>query len=498
MDFDDVIADLQPRRLRLRRALVRAALRVPLPARSARWPRAACELALRSALEPWHVMGEEGAAGGTVRYVDSSLERLEVQGHRPERQRATSSPSTAARCRCSRPGASASSSCGVRYRAWQPPSALHPTIGVHAPLTFDLVDPGSERSLGGCRYHVAHPGGRSYDTFPVNAYEAESRRLARFFRIGHTPGRMEVEPAAAEPGVPVHARPAHVLTPCGGVRATRCAAACVGACPQLSHRRIQPSLALRNAPTADAAALLALRRGAAARRHSTNCATAAGEGRVHGDLREHWQRFFDAARRASGLGDARSRARRRVGRADPRRRRHATTCTPTAADPRRGRGRSSCCRCIVEAGRLGGDRAPAWCSARACCRRMLADVYGPQRAAARGAAAAGAGVSPPRLPAAAARRARRRAACTCTSSRFDLARGPDGRWWVVAQRTQAPSGLGYVLQNRLIVSRLFPEAFRELRVQHIASSYRRLLDTLHRRSPRAAGRATPRRRASCC
>jgi uncharacterized protein (DUF2126 family) len=144
------------------------------------------QLEIRLGIEPWHVLGEELSNSGTARFVDSSLERIQVKvsGFIEGRHILLCNG-----CRVPlRPtGVKGELVAGIRYKAWNPPSALHPTIGADAPLVLDIIDSWNNRVLGGCTYFVSHPGGRSFDTYPINSYEAESRQISRFWGFGHTP-----------------------------------------------------------------------------------------------------------------------------------------------------------------------------------------------------------------------------------------------------------------------------------------------------------------------
>jgi uncharacterized protein (DUF2126 family)/transglutaminase-like putative cysteine protease len=200
-DFQSVIADLSEAGLPLE-------ARWFLPHFEFRFPRlgaiahAGVTLELRRALEPWLVLGETGGPSGTTRPVDSSLERIEVltRSANPERYRVLCNgyavPLTAS-------GRAGEAVAGVRFRAWQPTHGFHPTIPAHVPLTFDIFDVFNERAIGGCRYHAGHPGGHGYPALPINAREAEARRVARFERLGHSPGSHPLREGGVENDAPM-------------------------------------------------------------------------------------------------------------------------------------------------------------------------------------------------------------------------------------------------------------------------------------------------------
>jgi uncharacterized protein (DUF2126 family)/transglutaminase-like putative cysteine protease len=191
-DFLDVLADLDRHGFKLDPAWFAAQLEFRFPF-CGEVEYEGVKLELRQALEPWHVMGEQGAIGGTVRFVDSSVERLQVklEGLNPERYTVTCNQRPIPLKPTETKGISVA---GVRYKAWQPASGLHPVLPVNTPLVFDIYDTWTQRPVGGCVYHVAHPGGRSYDTFPVNGNEAEARRLARFIPQNYTAGGYVLRP----------------------------------------------------------------------------------------------------------------------------------------------------------------------------------------------------------------------------------------------------------------------------------------------------------------
>mgnify|MGYP003639896833 FL=1 len=189
-DFLDVIADLDRHGFKIDPAWFAAQLEFRFPF-CGEVEYEGMKLELRQALEPWHVMGEQGAIGGTVRFVDSSVERLQVklEGLNPDRYAVTCNQRPVPLRPTQTEGVSVA---GVRFKAWQPASGLHPALPVNTPLVFDIFDLWTQRPVGGCVYHVAHPGGRSYDTFPVNGNEAEARRLARFLPQNYTAGGFDL------------------------------------------------------------------------------------------------------------------------------------------------------------------------------------------------------------------------------------------------------------------------------------------------------------------
>jgi uncharacterized protein (DUF2126 family)/transglutaminase-like putative cysteine protease len=200
-DFDDVLDDLRESGFRFDTRWFDPHHEFRFPLLGSIEARGGVVVELRQAIEPWHVLGEETTAVGTARYVDSSVERVEVKVRgMVEGRHVVACNGRALPLRPT--GTRGERVAGVRYRAWRPPSALHPTIGIHTPLVFDVIDAWNERAIAGFTYHAVHPGGRAVDTFPANSFEAESRRAARFYAFGHTPGSRPVPPTVYNPEFP--------------------------------------------------------------------------------------------------------------------------------------------------------------------------------------------------------------------------------------------------------------------------------------------------------
>jgi uncharacterized protein (DUF2126 family) len=195
-DFDDVLDDLRNAGYPFERDWFRAH-------HEFRFPLCGTIADLRTAIEPWHVLGEEPGMGGTVRYVDSSSERLEVKVRGMTDSRHVIA-CAGRRVPLHPTGAPGEFVAGVRFRAWRPSTGLlHPTIPVHAPLVFDVIDAWNDRAIAGCTYHVSHPGGLSHERLPTNALEAEGRRIARFQPFGHTAGWLPIPPEERNPDFPL-------------------------------------------------------------------------------------------------------------------------------------------------------------------------------------------------------------------------------------------------------------------------------------------------------
>jgi uncharacterized protein (DUF2126 family) len=200
-DLAEVVSDLRQAGLPFENAWYKPHLEFRFPALGG-FVHENTSVEIRHALEPWHVLGEEQGGGGAVRYVDSSVERIQVkvQVGTPGRH---SVLCNGARIPLHPTGTEGEFVAGVRYRAWQPPSCLHPTIGVHSPLTIELYDEWARRSVTGVTYHVKHPGGKAYETHPVNANEAESRRFERFQPFGYTQGTTTPRECPPRPEAPL-------------------------------------------------------------------------------------------------------------------------------------------------------------------------------------------------------------------------------------------------------------------------------------------------------